>query len=163
MKFKGDIIITDPCYLKCNVKGIQTSTLYGDWSCTTFLDNGTVDEVMDKIWKEYIDVFNKYNSVSDKNEKTEIYNKWVEDRNKILNQYGVLGQFCADAGMVGVWLLEDVLKANPEFNYHIERPWTTTWIKGFEGDVEFKIDRESETVNVVGKGNINFITHQTGF
>ena len=52
MKFKGNIIITDPCYIvkdsdweKCDcgnnmeVLGFRTfiseSTIYGDWSCTT--------------------------------------------------------------------------------------------------------------------------------
>ena len=36
-----------------------------------------------------------------------------------------IGEFCADAGMVGVFLLDEVLKYNPDFNYHIDRPWTT--------------------------------------
>lgn len=55
MKFKGDIIITDPCYIirensddwtKCGCGdfmenlGIKNylcrDTIYGDWSCTTF-------------------------------------------------------------------------------------------------------------------------------
>lgn len=53
MKFKGDIIITDPCYIckdsdwhRCNcgynmeILGINTyicrDTIYGDWPCTTF-------------------------------------------------------------------------------------------------------------------------------
>lgn len=114
---------------------ICRDTLYGDWSCTT------------------------YNS--DTHEK--------------------IGEFCADAGMVGVFLLDEVLKYNPDFNYHIERPWTTTLIKDFDGEVEFEIihtegiweddtefhnkgDRwEDDSVSVVGKGNINFETHQTGF
>ena len=118
--------------------GIHTyicrDTLYGDWSCTTY--------------------------DSDTKEK--------------------LGEFCADAGMVGVFLLDEVMKYNPDFDYHINRPWTTTLIKDFDGEVDFEIvetsgvyeedtewykkgeewtDRE---VSVIGKGNINFETHQTG-
>lgn len=109
--------------------------LYGDWSCTT------------------------YNS--DTHEK--------------------LGAFCADAGMVGVFLLNEVLKYIPDFNYHIERPWTTTLIKDFDGEVNIEVihtegvyeddtefhnkgDRwEDDSVCVIGKGNINFETRQTGF
>lgn len=114
---------------------IRRDTLYGDWSCTT------------------------YNS--DTNEK--------------------IGNFCADAGMVGVFLLDEVLKYNPDFNYHIERPWTTTLIKDFDGEIDFEIihtegvyeddtefhskgDRwEDDSVSVIGRGNINFETRQTGF
>lgn len=159
MKFKGDIIITDPCYIiregnkqiskddwelcsygddmeKLGIKNyISRDTLYGDWSCTT------------------------YNS-----DTKEIF-----------------GQFCADAGMVGVFLLEEVLKYNPEFDYHTERPWTTTLIKDFDGEVEFEIIHtegiweddtefhskggrwEDDSVSVIGRGNINFETRQTGF
>lgn len=134
MKFKGDIIITDPCYIcksgedwgKCGygdimeTLGINTyisrNTIYGDWSCTTF--NSDTDEP--------------------------------------------IGEFCADAGMVAVFLLEEVLKYNPDFDYHIERSWTTTWIKNFDGDVTFEVGTNDD-VHVVGKGNINFRTYQTGF
>ncbi|RHM40420.1 hypothetical protein DWZ70_02785 [Mediterraneibacter gnavus] len=114
---------------------ICRDTLYGDWSCTT------------------------YNS--DTHEK--------------------LGEFCADSGMVGVFLLDEVLKYNPDFNYHIERPWTTTLIKDFDGEIDFEIIHtegiyeddtkfyskgekwEDNSVSVVGRGNINFETKQTGF
>lgn len=132
MKFIGDIIITDPCYItkdddweKCNygknmrILGIKNSlcrnTIYGDWSCTAF-NSDTKEEI---------------------------------------------GEFCADAGMVAVFLLDEVLKYNPNFDYYKERPWTTTWIKGFNGDVEIKVIKGE--VTVVGKGNVNFETHQTGF
>lgn len=48
-------------------------------------------------------------------------------------------KFCADAGLVAVFLLNEVLKYNSDFDYHIERPWTTTLIKDFDGDVEIKV------------------------
>lgn len=142
MKFKGDIIITDPCYIikadwkgtkpitkddwqACNygsnmeVLGIKTyltsDTEYGDWSCGTYDDNG--------------------------NE---------------------IGEFCADAGLVSVFLLEEVLAYNPDFNFHIERPWTTTLIKDFDGEVIIRHNDERDEVEVVGRGNINFRTSQTG-
>lgn len=153
MKFKGDIIITDPCYIikknsgdwgKCgygdNMKAIGIEnylcrdTIYGDWSCTTF--NSDTKEA--------------------------------------------IGEFCADAGMVAVFLLDEVLAYNPDFDWYKTKPWTTTLIKDFDGDIEMKVihiegvyDDDTEwhskgdkwkddEVRVIGKGNINFETHQTG-
>ena len=152
MRFKGDIIITDPCYIckdddwsKCgygdNMRrlGIKNyicrDTIYGDWSCTTF--NSDTKEP--------------------------------------------IGEFCADAGLVAVFLLDEVLKYNPDFDYHINRPWTTTLIKDFDGEVNFEIVHtegvydedtswckkgekwEDDSIQVIGKGNINFVGKQTGF
>lgn len=133
MKFKGDIIITDPCYILKDedyyndsmkefglTNFIESDTLYGDWSCTTFN--------------------------TDNNEE--------------------LGKFCADAGMVGVFLLDEVVDYNPDFDYHTEKPWTTTLIKDFDGDVEIKTvvnKYGEEEVRVFGKGNVNFVGLQTGY
>lgn len=78
----------------------------------------------------------------------------------------VLGQFCADSSNVGVFLLEEVLAYNPDFNCHIDIPWTTTLIKDFHGYVSIKYDKDDrgeKCVFVVGHGNINFISKQTGF
>lgn len=164
MRFDGDIIITDPGYIckdddwdKCSygdhmeALGLKTfisrDTIYGDWSCTTF--EGDFDTA-----KEGDDL-------------------------------KVLGEFCADGGMVAVFLLDEVLAYNPYFDYHINRSWTTTLIKDFHGDVSFKVVHhegiyteedvkgcsylkagekwEDDSVHVVGKGNINFFTSQTGF
>ena len=110
-------------------------TIYGDWSCTTFnLDT-----------------------------KKEI------------------GEFCADAGLVAVFLLDEVLAYNPDFDWYESKPWTTTLIRDFDGDIEMKVihtegvyDEDTkwykkgekwtdDSLSVVGTGNINFETHQTGF
>lgn len=157
MKFKGTIIITDPCYLRLPdhiddeidqftgnglsqfgfTSYIWEDTLYGDWSCTTFklekpLGNRKVSELSDDDLKDEI-----------------------------------LGTFCADAGLVGVFLLDEVLKANPNFDYHITKPFTTTLIEDFDGDVSYITEINKETQDefayIVGTGNINFITAQTGF
>lgn len=154
IEFDGDIIITDPCYIMKSdnnrddwftsdfgrkmepfgfTKYITRSTLYGDWSCTTY----------DADTEKYI------------------------------------GEFCADAGLVSVFLLDEVLKYNPEFDYHINRKWTTTWIKNFKGTVQYKVHVDEEDNDgifpeayafIVGCGInketgelINFITSQTGW
>ena len=85
-----------------------------------------------------------------------------------------LGNFCADSGMVGVFLLDEVLKYNPDFIPSLNNPRIATVIKGFHGNVMLKriskcsdahgLRKEyDESVEVVGRGNINFIGYQTGF
>lgn len=54
----------------------------------------------------------------------------------------VIGHFSADAGMVGVFLLKEVLKYNPDFDYHIKKTWTTTWIRNFKGTVRVIVKEE---------------------
>ena len=60
------------------------------------------------------------------------------------------------------------IEYNPDFNDHIEKPWTTTLIKDFHGKVriivnENKISSYDEyEVSVIGEGNINFKTSQSG-
>lgn len=85
-----------------------------------------------------------------------------------------LGNFCADAGMVGVFLLDEVLKYNPEFLESLKNPRIATVIKDFHGNIMLKrISKRlnaanlcrnyDDRVEVVGKGNINFVGYQTGF
>lgn len=127
--FKGDIIITDPCYVYkdvdlSKVKHICRDTMYGDWGCTTF--NSDTKEP--------------------------------------------IGEFCADAGMVAVLSLDDILKIKPDFDGHKAKHAFTT-IENFKGYVQFIVEEErfeyegkmmsDYNVKVRGKGNINFITSQT--
>lgn len=119
--------------------GIHTymthSTLYGDWSCTTY----------------------------DKDTKKPI------------------GEFCADAGLVSVFLMSEVIAYNPDMEEWVKNhPWCATVIPNFEGDVSFIIvhregtyeeDTEywkkgepwtDDSLIVEGTGNVNFTTRQTG-
>lgn len=83
-----------------------------------------------------------------------------------------IGEFCADGGMVGVYSLDTVLAAFPEFDYHIKRKWTTTWIKDFKGTVEIKIEKRNDEFECYVEGHgidkktgkpIDFVSRQTGF
>ena len=135
--FEGDIIITDPCYIMR-----EKSLTNDDWD---FCDYGSEMEVFN--FTNYLTHDTLYGDWS-----CTTFNSDTEE---------VIGHFCADAGLVSVFLLDEVLKYNPDFNYHIERPHTTTWIKDFKGDICFeKIDER--TLIVKGIGNINFETKQTG-
>lgn len=163
VEFDGDIIITDPCYI---LKDGDSED--DDWKTCEWGDN------MEALG------INHYMT------RDTLYGDWScttfdTDTKK------PIGQFCADAGLVSVFLLDEVLKYNPDFNYHIERPWTTTLIKNFKGSVQFIVRRiegeyEEDTeywnagdkwvdysVEVVGRGvdkvtgkPINFVGKQTG-
>lgn len=206
MRFKGDIIITDPCYI-CKEKqevgeypvsedyfSYSSKKNYPDYKKSSYESKQYREE-----WKRYFTALSEYrdNNISDwelcnYGEDMEV----LEIKNYICRDtlYGdwscttynsdtheELGEFCADAGMVGVFLLDEVLKYNPDFDYHIERPWTTTLIKDFDGEIDFEIIHtegvyeddtefhskgekwEDDSIIVVGRGNINFETRQAGF
>lgn len=217
MKFKGDIIITDPCYIikheddyakelgltlpkypkytgdmeaydkamreyrsfadkyddwkKCDygdnmeVLGfsnyISESTIYGDWSCTTWStprkDVAAQLEELCELQRKQYELRKQYgeDSVQSKIYDDKMFSATVDLKN--------IGGFCADAGMVAVFLLDEVLKYNPNFDYHINRLWTTTLIKDFDGEVEYYIDDTEGEAHIIGTGNVNFFTTQTGF
>lgn len=212
MKFKGDIIITDPCYImksvetrakelgitlpeypsgtnwsdysrlldvyyrvrtrcddwnRCNygsdmeVLGFTTyiseSTIYGDWSCSTWSTPRRdvklqLEELNSLLDKEY-NLIMEYGKDS---VQAKIYDDKITDATIDMKK---IGNFCADAGMVGVFLLDEVLKYNPDFNYHIKREWTTTLIKDFDGDINYYVDSDREA-HIIGVGSINFFTTQ---
>nr|UVX74666.1 MAG: hypothetical protein [Bacteriophage sp.]DAW05363.1 MAG TPA: hypothetical protein [Caudoviricetes sp.] len=217
MKFTGDIIITDPCYIikspedyakelgipfpaypkytedikaydkamseyrsftnkyddwrKCEygedmeqlgiTKCICESTIYGDWSCTTWStprkDVAAQLEELCELQRKQYELRKQYgeDSVQSKIYDDKMFSATVDLKN--------IGGFCADAGMVAVFLLDEVLKYNPNFDYHINRLWTTTLIKDFDGEVEYYIDDAEGEAHIIGTGNVNFFTTQTGF
>lgn len=159
MEFDGDILITDPCYI--------TKIDY-DWSICNCGSN------MEKL------------GISHYMTRDTLYGDWscttynLDTKEKI-------GEFCADAGLVSVFLLDEVLAYNPDFDWYESRPWTTTLIKDFKGTVEFvvkcrdgyykdetKYHKKGEHweeyyLEVIGHGvnkvtgkDINFIGKQTG-
>lgn len=169
VSFDGDIIITDPCYIvRAEHHGTKPVT-QDDWEACGYGSNMEALGI-----KKYIT-------------RDTLYGDWCCTTYDS-DTGAVLGEFCADAGMVAVFDLSEVLKYNPDFDYHIERKWATTWIKDFKGTVQFIVEREEGeykddskyhkrgekweyySVKVVGHGvnkisgePINFITNQTGF
>lgn len=136
MKFKGTLVITDPCYLAGGNDILDKSNWWVESNYgkstdylgfTSYIRESTI--IGDGSWKTL-------NS----------------DTRKLL------GEFCADSGTVCVCLLEEVLKFNSEFkNWAIEHPWCVTIIENFEGNVEYTIDQNGE-FHLIGTGNINFHT-----
>lgn len=147
MKFKGDIIITDPCYL------IKEQLSFP--SRENFLN----DEDYDVAIRKYIDSDDwERCNYGDNMEVLGFTNYLVEttmhgDWSCITySSYGdILGRFCADAGLVGVFLLDEILKYNPEYKDHlVENPFTTTLIKDFDGDIDIMYSEEDDEVSVIG-------------
>lgn len=195
MKFKGDIIITDPCYI-ISEKKIGIRPLMTDYPELARVNGNTPFKDYTPSEKETYDRYHKtcreWEELQPNDWKKCEYGQRMQNLgiHTFLTrdtEYGdwscttynadtkeKIGQFCADAGLVSVFLLEEVLKYNPEFDYHIKRPWTTTLIKDFDGEIEIKVvdytytdsetgQAETDTeVRVIGKGNINFFTTQTG-
>jgi len=150
MKFKGTIIITDPCYFDGNFNELIESyecdenlnklgfssyiindTIWGDWRCKVYklkkpLNNKYVEEMSEEGYEEYL-------------------------------YPDTLGTFTADAGLVSVFLLDEVLTFNPNFKELLsKKPWLATVIKDFDGDVEYKVI--DDIAYLEGTGNINFVT-----
>lgn len=91
-----------------------------------------------------------------------------------------IGQFCADAGLVGVFSREEVNKYNPEFEKEYgNRKWCWTLIENFKGEVQFIVKKtrfkyagewcddfyvkvHGHGVNKVTGDPIDFIGAQTG-
>lgn len=194
IQFDGDIIITDPCYV-CKDRDWTDEPAYNSFfRYPNFYDYEDKEE-----WKAdnkaYEDAHNEWKKthksdweICEYGEKMEnlgftsyivrdtIYGDWsctTYNQNK-----KVIGQFCADAGMVAVLLLEEVIKNNPYYKDHIENTHCVTLIKDFHGVVQSKVIKEEWTdkkgkkhidysVIIEGKGisqgkTLEFTTRQTG-
>ena len=127
---------------------ISESTIYGDWGCTTYQTEEEPKEFLESILRVLND---------------NLKNKEYEyDELPILNEGKAIGGFCADAGLVGVFLLDEILTYNPDWKSWIEEhSWCATIIRDFEGEVEYYIDKVNKEAHIVGTGSINFYTAQT--
>ena len=74
---------------------ISESTIYGDWGCTTYQTEEEPKEFLESILR-----------VLNDNLKNKEYG---DDELPILNEGKAIGGFCADAGLVGVFLLDEIL------------------------------------------------------
>lgn len=109
-------------------------TIVGDWSCSTYKVNEDPFEIIDNMVKNP--------------EKGEDY--------KI--NASKLGGFCADSGLVSVFILDEVRKYNPDIDIWIKSHyWCVTTIPDFDGEVHYYVDKDGEA-HIVGIGNINFLT-----
>lgn len=212
IEFDGDIIITDPCYV-IKHRDYSTSPQWSEfhlYKCVCDYPDYDKISQTSKMFSENEEKFDKamrdwkskhpddwdvceygYNMAAlgfnTFMTRDTLYGDWSCTTFNLDTQEKI-GSFCADAGLVSVFLLDDILKYNPNFDYHKERDWTTTWIRDFKGTVQFIVVRtegeykettkyhkkgekwEDYSVEVVGHGInkktgelINFVGKQTGF
>lgn len=154
------LVITDPYYLKDSYALMKRNTIYGDWSCMVY--KGKREEnSLPKQWDEkYFKFFSEYNS------KPLIYSLYEREKRRIefkefkkkwLNEH-CLGEFCADTGMVGVFNWNIMHPKDREWCKN--HPWCAAIIENFSGDIDFEV--EDKSVYVVGKGNFDFFSTQSG-
>ena len=159
MEFDGDIIITDPCYIMREDDDWVTCN-YGENMEALGITHYMTRDTLQGDWS------------------CTTFDTDTEE---------AIGEFCADAGLVSVFLLDEVLKYNPGYDWHITKPFTVTMIKDFKGTVIFAVKHidgyyEEDTdywkkgdyweyyvLEVVGHGinkvtgkPINFVGKQTG-
>jgi len=158
MKFKGDIIITDPCYLMKQIPWPNRDNF--DTNEQYDLAIGEYHRLDDWEKCEYGDSMHVLGFTNYIVEPT-MYGDWSCTT---FDSYGKkLGNFCADAGLVGVFLLDEVLKYNPEYDDHIKNPRAVTLIKDFDGDVHIEYDPEEDEMTVLGHSTqLSFFTKQSG-
>ena len=199
--FKGDILITDPCYI-CKDRDESTKPKWSDYIKGKEADypdyNGCYSKQFSHDYDEYYNAYYGWydNNPSDwtvceygdKFEKLNIYNYLTNTT--YYGDWGCtvydtdtkekIGEFCADAGLCSVFLLDEVRKYNPDIDTWIEEhSWCACVIKNFDGTVTFerlhtigtrdedckywkKGDSWTDDIlKVTGKGNINFVNMQT--
>lgn len=164
MKIKGDILITDPCYwmkddvfekycMKLvpgtvqllnpieNMQGMLSDTLYGDWKCTVYkTDKDITQETLENIIEYSLPPVGE-----------------------------VVGTFTADAGLVSISEYNETWDYNKKKAEELVDKYTrcATVLEDFDGDVIFvdiyTKDCDTPMRCIIGKGNYNFYTLQTGF
>lgn len=161
--FGETIVITDPCYIKKSSPLIKTSTIYGDWSCMVY--PGKMGENKDpEEWDEnYFKYYNEYNfSGKTGEEKEKMRNDWKWYKMRWKEEH-TLGEFCADAGEVGVFIWNGL--SDDDKNWIREHDWCAAVIENVSGYLGFKTVTQEDgnrSRHVVCIGDTNFFTVQSG-
>lgn len=170
------IIITDPCYVsdgECEdfrydfEPYIVKNTLYGDWSCNVY--KGSKEEVTDimQAWDEfYIPWWKARNREDLTPEEKETLDEEYKKKSAEYEEKYLIGQFCADAGMVAVY---DADKIPPEkLQWCKEHDWCACIIENYTGPIRYEVEEiidpesgyKSREAHIAGK---NFYSSQSGF
>jgi hypothetical protein len=141
MKFNGDIIVTDPCYLlDCDAAEEESGkdwVVYIGKNCMSIISETGVGDISGGVFKKMPD--------------------GTEQK---------IGDFCVDAGLFGVFDLNSIKSMKHHKLEVLDKDWCCTKIEGFVGEVTFEVDRQTEnfkTYKFVGKGNFDWEARQTGW
>lgn len=122
MRFKGDLIITDPAYVAKDQE---------DWDKCDYGDH------MEKLG------FQTCLSAL-VTEGEEDLAGWSPDGKTCY------GTFVTDSGVATAFLLEEILNYDPSFDEHLESPENTLWIPGFDGEILVKGQGEQQWFEATG-------------
>lgn len=175
MKFKGNIVLTDPLYIikddnpndwELCEKGNNMEALGITNYITeqTFIGDAFVDVTSVKNLDPNVVVSELYQiesvlgmfSNDEKNKEAEC--KYAE----LIKNLNCIGSFSVDSGYFGVFLLEEIKKYNPEFEALISKcKYCAEVIRDFDGEINFRVfDNSLVNMNhIVGDGNIKFFTN----
>ena len=212
MEFEGDIIITDPCYIMRKLDYSSEPKWKDYMSYSSIKEYPDYDEekrkseMFSKEYEIYDKAAHKWRHehpddwhVCEFGENMEVFgfSKYMT-RDTLYGDWScttydldtkeLIGSFCADAGLVSVFLLDEVMKYNPNYKQVKENSWCVTCVRDFKGTVEFRVEHtegqyeettkyhnkgdkwENNEVKVYGHGinkvsgkPINFVGTQTGF
>lgn len=161
IEFDGDICITDPGYI---IKDNEVQTDLPEpcaeefLSYTNLMDYPDIDLFRKEI-REYEKAKEKYRKETQGDwEKTSYgYNMAAIGINHFMtrttlcgdwvckvydiNTGNIIGEFCADAGLVSVFYVEEAKKYNPDFPFN-KGDFTHTIIRDFKGTVQFFVREE---------------------
>ena len=198
MEFDGDLLITDPCYFM-KERDESTAPNWDDFMSHDYEHAGKsklIDEAYKADAARYRQARDEWDEANPRDwdicdcgysmEKLGFVHSM--NRSTLYGDWGCttynsdtkepIGHFTADAGQVGVFLLEELRNYNPEYADELEtiekngKLYCTTIIRDFKGTIQFIVEEEVPDreygVHVVGKGinkktgvPLNFITSQT--
>lgn len=128
MKFHGDLIITDPAYVAKDAE---------DWKACAYGDH------MDALgMPTFLSAL--------VTEGEEDFCVWSSDRKECY------GTFVTDSGVATAFLLEEILRYDPNFDEHTECPENALWIRNFDG--ELTVHGTGEDQWFQGEGSHSFTT-----
>ena len=158
------IVITDPCYIKKSRPEMKTSTLYGDWSCMVYPGEMGVNKDPDEWDEKYFKFYGEYNFESKtEEEKEKMRTDWKCFKERWKKEH-ILGEFCADAGEVGVFQWSKLTEEDKDWVR--EHDWCAAVIPNVTGKICFETvtdENGDKSRHVVCKGETNFFTRQSGF
>ena len=178
MKFKGDILITDPCYIiRDGNDGFKEGITKDDWKHSEYGENlsnlGITDYLTensggDGSWEvlkandpkealvKYGTMWSLLNGI-DSHSWPERYEAAERDLDNYLDSFECMGKFCADSGTTSIMNLDQVRKYNPDIDEWIKKhDHCATIIHDFDGEIT--TEEIDHGIHIIGEGNINFFT-----
>jgi len=168
----SSLVITDPCYISkdkdwgrgeifdwenCRINSpIFTNYLWLDGMPEVVSDVVQVRRSLNEVGlinllNDHVQALKNYGEALE-----EDFDKAESDLRCIEDKVMTIGSFTTDAGCIGVFLLNEVLKYNPGFETELCNKKCYTIINDFTGRIIVHDDIEGESQHILGLGNKTF-------